>query len=390
MVESPIQNVRARDIGIPLSGRTGKNNCITDVPGVEVGYCTVVVGDLDDYVADQSLFVRSGVTAILPRGKQRSTVVAGRHSLCGNGELTGTHYIDDYGQFSGPVMLTNTYSVGVVRDAAYEWLVRHDLIDEFTLSGARVPGATVMYPVTGETWDGMINNGRGFHIQKEHAFHALDSAATGPVAEGNVGGGTGLQTHLFKGGSGSASRVLEDSEGGYTLGVFVQANHGSRDRFMIKGVPVGRLVVDCDPILNGILPGGGLSPKPGTGSIVVVLATDAPLTAEQIGKLCKRVPIGIGLLGGGTEDGSGDIFLGFSVAHSNAELTKAADVQCRNCLPHELLDPLYHAVVDATEEAILNAVVAAKTMIGINGNTLYALPHDQLRQILKDHARLVE
>ncbi len=385
MVESAPRPKRARDIGIPLSGKTGENNCITDVPGVEVGYSTVVVGEPEDYVSDDSLFVRSGVTAILPRGRRRSTVVAGRHSLCGNGELTGTHFIDDFGRFSGPVMLTNTYSVGVVRDAAYQWLVQHDLIDEFSLAGEKVPGATVMYPVVGETWDGMMSNGRGFHIRKEHAFEALDNASGGPIVEGNVGGGTGMQAHLFKGGSGSASRVIEDFENTYTLGVFVQANHGYRDSFRIKGLPVGQLVTGCEPILNGIVPGGGLSPRPGTGSIIVVLATDAPLTSQQIGKLCKRVPIGIGVLGGGTEDGSGDIFLGFSVAHSNEELVAADRPQLRENLPDEWLDPLYGAVVETTEEAILNAMVAAETMVGINGNTLYALPRDQVAEIMQGH-----
>lgn len=380
---------RARNLGIPLLGETGTYNNITDVPGVEVGYSTLILGEPEDYVSYDSPFARTGVTAILPRGKKRTTVVAGRHSLNGYGEMTGTHYIDDYGRLDGPIMLTNTYSLGVVRDAAYRWWADNNLFQELTLHGEAVQGATVHYPVAGETYDGFLNNGRGFHIKAEHAVAAIESASTGVVAEGNVGGGTGMQTHMFKGGSGSASRVLSLAEGGYTLGVFVQANHGYRERFMIKGIPVGKMIVDCDPILNGVAPGGGgLSPKPGTGSIIVVLATDAPVSPQQINKMCKRIQIGMGLLGGGTEDGSGDIFLGFSTAHSSEALCEPGKVQARDCLPHEMMDPLYHAVVDATEEAILNAMVAAETMTGINGNTLYALPHDQLQEIMKRHGQL--
>ena len=379
---------RARDIGIPLVGETGPNNNITDVAGVEVGYCTLIMGEPDDYVSYDSPFARTGVTAILPRGKSRTSVVAGRHSLNGYGELTGTHYIDDYGMLAGPVMLTNTFSVGVVRDAAYKWFADHDLIDELTLMGERVEGATLMYPVVGETYDGFINNGRGFHIKAKHACGAIENAQSGPIAEGNVGGGTGMQTHLFKGGSGSSSRKLNKEDGGYSLGVFVQANHGYRERFMIKGIPMGNLITGCDVVLNGIAPGGGLSPKPGTGSIVAVVATDAPVTSEQINKLCKRIPIGIGLLGGGTEDGSGDIFLGFSTAQTSKTLAAAKGVQHRECLPHEMMDALYKAVIDATEEAILNAMVAAETMVGINGNTLFSLPHDQVQDILKKSGRL--
>jgi L-aminopeptidase/D-esterase-like protein len=382
-------NPRARDIGIPLEGETGPHNNISDVAGVEVGYSTLIMGQPADYVSDESLFARTGVTAILPRGKARTTVVAGRHSLNGYGEMTGIHYLDDFGQLDGPVMLTNTLSVGTVRDAAYKWFMRNDLIDELFLFGEPVKGATLMYPVVAETYDGFINNARGFHITEEHAFEALESAASGPIAEGNVGGGTGMQCHLFKGGSGSSSRVLTEEDGGYTLGVFVQANHGFRERFMIKGIPVGKLITGCDPVLNGIAPGGGLSPKPGTGSIIAIVATDAPLTSRQISMLCKRVTIGIGVLGGGTEIDSGDIFLGFSTAHTSEMLRDPATVRQRECLPSEMLNPLFSAVVDATEEAILNAMVAAETMVGINGNTLFALPHDQVRVILKDHGRLV-
>ena len=376
--------VRARDLGIPFGGNEGRHNAITDVDGVEVGYSTLIIGEPEDYTGDESNFARTGVTAILPRGKNRTTVVAGRHSLNGNGELTGTHFIDDYGMFHGPVMLTNTFSLGVVRDAAYKWFMRRDLINEFAMGGEKVRGATVIYPVVGETYDGMINNARGFLIDERHAFEAIESAAAGPVQEGNVGGGTGMQAHLFKGGSGTASRVLSE-EGGpeYTVGVFVQANHGYREAFNIRGIPFGQKITGCDPVLNGVEPGGnGLSVKPGTGSIIAVLATDAPLTSRQLSKLCKRIPIGMGLLGGGTEDASGDIFLGFSTAHSSEELTTGEIVSQREVISDDSLDLFYRATVEATEEAILNAMVAAETMVGINGNTLFALPHDQVRDLI--------
>ncbi len=381
---------RARDIGIPLEGNTGPYNNITDVPGVEVGYSTIIMGEPEDYVSYDSRFARTGVPAILPRGKNRTTVVAGRHSLNGYGEMTGTHYIDDYGKLDGAITLTNTYSLGTVRDGAFKYWADQGLYQELFFHGHAVEGSAVHYPVTGETFDGMINNGRGFHVKAEHAVEAIKNATSGPIAEGNVGGGTGMQTHLFKGGSGSASRKLTNEEGGYTLGVFVQANHGYRERFMIKGIPMGELITDCDPVINGIAPSGaGASPKPGTGSIVVILATDAPVIPQQINKMCKRIQIGLGLLGGGTEDGSGDIFLGFSTAHSSDALN-AQSVTARDCLPHEMLDPLYEAVINSVEEAVLNAMVAAETMVGINGNTLHALPHDQVRELLRKRGKLVE
>ena len=377
---------RARDIGIPLDGVTGPYNNITDVSGVEVGYSTITIGEPEDYTCDTSEFARTGVTAILPRGKNRTTVVAGRHSLNGNGELTGTHFIDDYGIFHGPIMLTNTFSLGIVRDSAYKWFMQKDLWQEFCYKGESVRGASVVYPVVGETYDGMINNARGFHVKEEHAFEAIENATSGPIAEGNVGGGHGMQVHLFKGGSGSSSRKLSEEEGGYTVGVFTQANHGAREHFTIKGIPMGKEITGCDPILNGVKPDkSGLNVKPGTGSIIVVIATDAPVTSEQLNKMCKRVQVGMGRLGGAMEDGSGDIFVGFSTAHSSVELTQSDRPHTRECLPHDMMDPLYRAVVESTEEAILNAMVSAETLVGINENTLFALPHDQVRNILKKY-----
>ena len=377
-------HIRARDLGISFTGMTGPNNAITDVGGLEVGYSTIIMGKPEDYISDASPFARTGVTAILPRGKTRSKVCAALHSFNGNGELTGAHMINDYGMFDGPVMLTNTFSVGTVRDATYRWFMERDLWCEFAMGGEPVKGASVVYPVVGETYDGMINNARGFHVNPEHVFEAIETASTGQIAEGNVGGGTGMQCHLFKGGSGTASRQLSEEDGSYTLGVFVQANHGYRERFCVRGVPLGHMITGCDPVLNGIVPSGdGLSPKPGTGSIIVVIATDAPLSPLQLKMLCYRAPLGIGLLGGGTEFASGDIVLSFTTAHPTEVLDEPTRIRSVDTYPNDTLDPLFGAVVDATEEAILNAMSAAKTMTGINGNTLYALPHNQVREAMK-------
>ena len=379
---------RARDIGIPLTGQTGPNNNITDVEGVEVGYANIILGEPEDYISYKSNFARTGVTAILPRGKSRTTVLAATHSHNGYGEMTGAHYIRDFGRLDGPIMLTNTFSVGVVRDTAYKYFADNGLIEPMSIFGDTVEGATLLYPVVGETYDGLFNNAHGFHVKPEHVVSAIETAVSGGIEEGNVGGGMGMQCHLFKGGSGSSSRQLSDDEGGYSVGVFAQANHGFRERFMIKGIPMGELIQDCDPVLNGVAPGGGLNPKPGTGSIIAVVATDAPVTSRQLEMMIKRVTIGVGLLGAGVEIHSGDIWLGFTTAHSSEHLNQSTETQTQNVLPWDMMDPLFAAVVDATEEAILNALVAAKTLIGINGNTLFALPHDQVQDILKRHGRL--
>ena len=314
--------------------------------------------------------------------------MAGRHNLNGNGEMTGVNFIDDYGYFMGPVMLTNTYSVGLVRDATYKWLFKQNLIYELNLFGEAVEGAYLIYPVVAETFDGFINNINGFHVREDHVFEALGNATGGPIEEGNVGGGTGMQCHLFKGGSGTSSRVLAEEDGGYTVGVFVQANHGMRERFSIRGVPLGAGISGCDVILNGVAPQGrGASPKPGTGSIIVIIATDAPVSSHQLGKMAKRAPIGIGNLGGGCEDASGDLFLAFSIANDDESLV-GYGVNAQQVISHDWMDPLYAAVVDATEEAIVNAMVAAETMTGINGNTLFALPHDQVIEIMGNYGQL--
>lgn len=370
---------RIRELGVELDGVPGKYNAITDVKGVEVGYCNVILGEPIDYKGPGSNFARTGVTAILPKGKQKSIVFAGRHDLNGNGELTGSHWIDDSGFLHGPIMITNTNSVGTVRDATSKWIIKNKLFQPLIVDGREIDDCGFFYPVVGETWDGVLNDTNGFHVKEEHAWQALESAKSGPIEEGNVGGGTGMRCHMFKGGTGTSSRVLSEAEGGYTIGVLVQANHGRREFFQLQGVPLGKEIINCDPINNTLLP------KPGTGSIIVVVATDAPVLPHQLSKMCKRVPIGIGRLGSGFENGSGDIFIAFSTANDNAFSFITSDI---TFLSDERMDPVYKAVADAVEEAILNALCAAETMVGQSFNTCYALPQDQLVDIMKKYGKI--
>jgi D-aminopeptidase len=317
--------------------------------------------------------VRTGVTAVLPKGRGfRDRVFAGWYTLNGNGEMTGTTWLEEAGFLGSPILITNTHSVGVVRDAVIEWNVRRggggDYSGDFSL------------PVVAETWDGFLNDIDGFHVTKSHAFAALDSARGGPVAEGNVGGGTGMICHGFKGGIGTASRVLATDDGGYTIGVLVQANYGSRNLLTIAGVPVGREISDLLPVSK--------EPDEDAGSIIVVLATDAPLLPHQLKRLARRIPLGIGLVGGRGGNTSGDIFIAFSTA--NPEGSKTAGLATLTMLPNERITPLFNATAEATEEAIVNALVAADTMTGVDGHTVYALPHDQLREVLRKYNRLVK
>lgn len=367
---------RARDLGIPFEGTCGTYNAITDVKGVEVGFSTIILGESTEDTTEQSEFARTGVTAILPRGKQRSAVFAGRYDLNGNGELTGTHWVDDSGFLHGPIMITNTHSVGVVREATSKWMVKNRYFFPSYKEGAEVPGLGFFYPVVGETFDGALNNINGFRVKESHAWEALESASSGPVAEGNVGGGTGMRCHGFKGGTGTASRVLSAEEGGYTVGVLVQANHGTREDLQIAGIPFGREIKGCEQDLPC------MGPKEGEGSIIVVVATDAPILPWQLSKLCKRVPIGIGKLGGGFQNGSGDIFIAFSTANEHAFSYTKTTVEL---LSDECMDPLYKATAQAVEEAIVNAMVAAEDMYGRNRNFVPALPHDQVKEILKKY-----
>jgi len=374
-----MKKARARDLGIIVSGTPGKFNAITDVEGVEVGFCTVVYGEPEDFKGSGSKFARTGVTAVLPRGRKRSAVFAGRHTLNGNGEMTGTHWLDDSGFMHGPFLITNTNSVGVVRDTATKWMIDNKFYHPLVVDGRPIDGVGYFYPTVGETWDGIMNDTNGFHVKAEHALEALDSAKSGPVAEGNVGGGTGMQCHDFKGGTGTASRVLTKEQGGFTVGVLIQANHGFREHFEIFGIPMADEIKGCDPVLNTY------APKPGTGSIIVLVATDAPVLPWQLAKMCKRIPIGIGKFGAGYETGSGDIFLAFSTANENAYTITQTKI---DLLADEMMDPIYKAVAEATEEAILNALCAAETMVGRDFNKYYAIPHDQLVDALKKHGKI--
>ena len=384
---------RARDLGIPFAGEPGPLNAITDVAGVEVGHVTLIEGEGPLVVGEGP--VRTGVTAILPRGKAAGdTAFAGWYSLNSNGEMTGTLWIDQSGVLEGPVLITNTHSVGVVRDAVIAWMMMHR------------PNFVFALPVVAETYDGILNDTNGFHVEPAHAFAALDGAASGPVAEGNVGGGTGMICHWFKGGIGTASRRLPESEGGYTVGVLVQCNYGSRRELSIAGVPVGRALEEeympCFPpgkrsseawfseypFVCGEPPVGTSAFDEGLGSIIVVVATDAPLLPHQLDRVAARVALGVGRMGGKGENSSGDIFLAFSTA--NRSVGETRDVVSVSMLPNDAIDPIFYATVQATEEAIVNALVAAETMDGVDGFRMYELPEDRVREILREHGQLIE
>jgi D-aminopeptidase len=359
---------RARDLGVPFEGIPGPLNSITDVKGVEVGYRTLISGEGKLEVGKGP--VRTGVTAVFPRGKDSlDPVFAGWFTENGNGEMTGTTWVEESGFLYGPAMITNTHSVGVVRDAVIAWQLKYGtslpLEDWWSL------------PVVAETWDGYLNDINGFHVTAADATTAMADAHGGPIAEGNVGGGTGMVCFEWKGGTGTASRKLREKDGGYTVGVLVQCNFGVHHLLRIAGTPVGydlagKQVWDAD-----------------TGSIIVIVATDAPLLPSQMKRIAKRVTLGLGRLGSISGDGSGDIFMAFSTANPGAgmELQKPVPLQM---LPNDRLDALFEATVQATEEAVVNALVAAKTMTGADGHVVEALPHDKLREVLKKYNRLVE
>jgi len=417
----------ARALGVPLTGTPGPNNAITDVAGVEVGHSTIIEGE-GRLVVGQGP-VRTGVTAILPRGRSAGdSVFAAWFSLNGNGEMTGTTWIEHSGIMVSPILITNTHSVGVVRDAVIDWKRRRD------------PSFLWALPVVAETYDGDLNDINGFHVTPEHAFEALDGGRGGPVEQGAVGGGTGMICHYFKGGIGSASRRV----GEYTIGVLVQCNQGARRDLRIAGLPVGEMIPEptlcyadrsvpeeerwpgiewCDETSGGggdaegdgsggndSIEGGGLGslgagedgsletggsgrprgPRPdGLGSIIIVLATDAPLLPNQIKRLVTRTSLGLARIGGMGYNGSGDIFIGFSTANRAAAATTDAVVGLE-MLPNDRINPLISASVHATEEAILNAMLAAETVVGANGFTAPALPHDRLQEIMERYARLTE
>jgi D-aminopeptidase len=352
---------RARDLGVPFDGTPGPLNAITDVSGVEVGMTTIIRGDGALKVGEGP--VRTGVTAILPRGKSSGDpVMAGWFSLNGNGEMTGTTWIEEAGFLEGPVFITNTHSVGVVRDTAIAWSVKHNkLFQPWSL------------PVVAETWDGTLNDINGFHVKAEHVFEALDQARAGRVPEGNVGGGTGMICYEFKCGSGTASRRIGENAGGYTVGVFVQANHGRRSELRIAGVPIGREI----PVVRA--PGAHEAPE--LGSIIIVVATNAPLLPHQLQRLARRASLGLARTGATSGNGSGDIFIAFSTANAGAASNQ--DVAQVSMLSNARISALFGATVEATEEAIVNALVAAETMTGRDGRRIEALPHDRLTLLLK-------
>lgn len=373
--------MRARDLGLPFEGRCGRYNAITDVPGVEVGYSTIITGESQPDNAVNSDFARTGVTAILPHGKNRSAVFAGHAVLNGNGEMTGLAWVIDSGFVHGPVMITNTNSVGIVRDSTSKWMLQNDAYPLTYNHGQPVPGYGFFYPVVAETFDGILNNINGFKVQEANVFEALNSAHGGEIAEGNVGGGTGMICHEFKGGTGTASRLVEIDGETYTVGVLVQANHGSRHELAVKGIPFGREIRGCETEIRQ------LAPTPGSGSIIVIVATDAPFMPWQLGKIARRAALGIGRTGGGNHNGSGDIFLAFSTANEHAYGQGVTQI---DYMPDNMISPFYHAAAQATEEAILNAMTAAETMEGRNGNKVYALPHDQVREILKKYRNIAD
>ena len=363
--------VRARDLGIPFEGTPGKLNAITDVPGVEVGYTTLISGEGKLEVGKGP--VRTGVTAILPRGHAslNDPVYSGFFSLNGNGEMTGTAWVEESGFLEGPIVVTNTHSVGVARDAVIAWLVKQGTGSQNLWS----------LPVVAETWDGWLNDINGFHVKPEDVWHALDTAHGGAIEEGSVGGGTGMICYEFKGGNGTASRVVsvavaaggdpgsQKASRAYTVGVFLQANFGRRPQLMIAGIPVGKEIP-------------GEVYKKENGSCIAVVATDAPLLPNQLKRLARRVSLGLARTGTISGNTSGDLFIAFSIANPNVaspdQITH--DVQT---IPNDLMDPLFAGVVQATEEAVLNALIDNRSMTGRDNHRVEALPHDRLREIMK-------
>jgi len=368
--------VRARDLGVPFDGTPGPLNAITDVAGVLVGHTTLISGSGKLVVGKGP--IRTGVTAVLPRAASvmlNQFAFAGSYAQNGAGEMTGTAWVEESGFLEGPMMITNTHSVGTVHAAVIAWRVAHGPAD--------ATGNWWSTPVVAETWDGWLNDINGFHVKPEHVFHAIDSAHGGAVEEGNVGGGTGMLCYGFKGGIGTSSRRLSDSHGGYTVGVLVQCNYsgGSRQNLRIAGVPVGREIPGIEPYTG--LP----SDLAEGGSLIVVVATDAPLLPHQLKRIARRVTLGLGRTGGIGGNDSGDIFIAFSTANSGAsDLGHIVDLKM---VPNDSLDALFAATVQATEEAIVNAMVAAQDMTGVDGHRVQALPHAQLRAVLAKYNRLL-
>ena len=360
MLKTPAGKRRARALGIPFAGRPGAFNAITDVPGVEVGYSTLIAGEGPRVIGQGP--IRTGVTAILPRGREGagSAVFAGFFSLNGNGELSGCHWVEESGRCEGPICITNTHSCGLARDATIKWLVaRSGDLEQWAL------------PVTGETYDGYLNDINGFHVRDEHVFAALDGARGGALEEGSVGGGTGMICYGFKGGSGSASRLVAFAGRDYHMGAFVQTNFGLREQLSIAGVPVGRALKDWHP-----------DPRTTeTGSVIAIVGTDAPLLPHQLKRLARRVSLGIGRSGAISGHGSGDIFLAFSTANAQA-LHGDAQLAALKFVPDAQLDPFFEAVIQAIDEAVINSMVANDTMKGCDDRVVHALPQAEVKRLL--------
>src|SRR6266571_3856007 len=363
--------VRARDLGIPFEGTPGKFNAITDVPGVEVGYTTLISGE--GKLEGGKGPLRTGVTAILPRGHAslNDPVYAGFFSLNGNGEMTGTAWVEESGFLEGPVVITNTHSVGIARDATIAWRIKHGAADK--------TGYWWSLPVVAETWDGYLNDINGFHVKPENVFHALDSAHGGTIEEGSVGGGTAMICYEFKGGTGTASRKIDIKDEKknvrtFTVGALVQANCGRRAGLTIAGVPVGKEITE-----NAVF-------SQENGSIIIVVATDAPLLPHQLKRLARRASLGLARTGSVSGNGSGDLFIAFSTANPNVanpdQITHSVET-----IPNNLMDPIFTGVVQATEEAIVNALVDNHSMTGRDNHRVDALPHDRLRNLLKKYNR---
>jgi len=370
------QKPRARDLGVPFEGTPGPLNAIIDVKGVEVGHSTIISGNGKNVLGKGP--VRTGVTAIFPRGKQNkfSPVYANWYSLNGNGEMTGTTWVTESGFLETPIMITNTNSVGVVRDAVLKWFVDTNWYKD--------ENWWYTYPVVGETYDGFLNDIYGFHVKEEHVLEAIENASSDNVQEGNVGGGTGMMCLGFKGGIGTASRIVSIHDQDYIVGVLVQSNFGARRNLTIAGVPVGKELIDTLKTEFKAPPQSRR--QEGDGSIIVVVATDAPLLPHQLKRIAQRVPLGIGIVGGRGSNGSGDIFIAFSTANKNA--FDRSDNQTVITLPNDRITPLFEATVQSVEEAIINAMAAAETMVGNNGNKVYALPHDLLVEVLRKYNRI--
>ncbi|MBC6441353.1 MAG: P1 family peptidase [Rhodospirillales bacterium] len=370
LLETPSGKPRARALGIPFEGNPGSFNAITDVPGVEVGYCTLIEGEGGPLEVGKGP-IRTGVTAILPCGKARpaAPVWAGQHSLNGNGELTGSWWIEEAGKADGPITITNTHSCGVTRDATIEWLYKN--------ADSYGDGPSWGLPVAGETYDGWLNDINGFHVTREHTFQAIEGATSGPLEEGSVGGGTGMMLYGHKGGSGTASRRVACNGATYTVGSFVQANFGLRSQLTIAGIPMAEHLPGPEPYGSD------------TGSIIAVIGTDAPLVAHQCKRLARRISLGVGKGGSISGHGSGDIFMAFSTAGSEA-LDTDTPYTALEIIPDHRLDRFFEAVIQATDEAIMNVLAVSERMVGVDGNTAEPLDREKVTAVLKRFGRYRE